>query len=74
MTFASGLQIPLDLAFDASGNLFESDNGTARISEFAPGNGTPTTFASGLGRSSLFGLAFDGNGNPSRPIMTATAS
>src|SRR2546421_716703 len=54
-TFASGLNMPVALAFDASGNLFEADHGSNKIFKFTPA-GVKTTFASGL--NGPFGLAF----------------
>lgn len=50
---------PIALAFDASGNLFESDSGSGNIYEFAP-DGSRSTFASGLSPGFL---AFDGSDN-----------
>jgi sugar lactone lactonase YvrE len=55
---------PVDLAFDASGNLFASiSDGTSNsgIVEFAP-DGTESTFATGLTKNPR-GLAFDSVGN-----------
>ena len=51
---------PAGLAFDGSGNLFESDIDSGNIYKFTSG-GTKTTFASGLARP--IGLAFDSSGN-----------
>jgi sugar lactone lactonase YvrE len=59
-TFASGLNGPFGLAFDASGNLFEADQNSGTILKFTPA-GTKSTFASGLNFPA--GLAFDGSGN-----------
>jgi DNA-binding beta-propeller fold protein YncE len=59
-TFASGLNGPYGLAFDASGNLYESDLGTSTIYRFTPG-GIQSTFAT-VGPDPL-GLAFDASGN-----------
>jgi len=60
-TFASGLDVPAGLAFDGAGDLFEADEGTGNIYEFANVNGTlsssPTVFASGLDMP--FGLVFN---------------
>src|SRR5579863_3964595 len=52
-TFASGLNVPIGLAFDNAGNLYEADSnypnvGNGVIYKFTPG-GVRTTFASGLG-------------------------
>jgi hypothetical protein len=54
--FASGLNNPSGLAFDATGNLFETDLGSGQILKFAP-DGTKTTFASGLAQPTF--LAFE---------------
>src|SRR5205807_6913623 len=54
-TFASGLNGPSALAFDAFGNLFEADHGSNTIFKFTPA-GVKTTFASGL--HGPFGLPF----------------
>ena len=63
--FVSGLNRPLALAFNCSGNLFVTDGGTGSIYEFTNQNGTlssnPTLFASGLNQP--YGLAFDCSGN-----------
>ena len=59
-TFASGLNDPKDLAFDSSGNLYETDAGGDKIFKFTPA-GAKTTFASNL--FGPFGLAFDAHGN-----------
>lgn len=59
-TFASGLDVPADLAFDSSGNLFEADEGSGKIYEFVNNGGTlsttPVLYASGLDKP--YGLAF----------------
>src|SRR5438270_40847 len=58
--FASGLNRPTWLAFDAQGNLFVSDFNSGTIFKFTP-DGTKSTFASGLNHPT--GLAFDASGN-----------
>ena len=59
-TFASGLAVPVGLAFDSVGNLFVADEGSGAVYKFTPA-GVRTTFASGL--AGPFGLAFDSAGN-----------
>ena len=60
--FAStGLNGPVGLAFDASGNLFVANSGDNTIEKFAP-NGVGTVFAS-TGLNGPLGLAFDASGN-----------
>jgi sugar lactone lactonase YvrE len=59
ITFASGLNGPLGLAFDSTGNLFVASFG-GTILKFTPG-GRQSTFASGL--NDPLGLAFDSTGN-----------
>jgi hypothetical protein len=59
-TFASGLNGPVGLAFDSSGNLFEVDNHSGNIYKFTP-SGSRSTFASGLNLAES--LAFDSYGN-----------
>ena len=54
-TFASGLNLPFGLGFDAFGNLYEADFGSNNIFKFAA-DGTRTVYASGLLRPA--GLAF----------------
>src|SRR5215472_12707131 len=56
-TFASGLNFPIGMVYDSSGNLFvanTADNGLGAgyISKIAP-NGTQSTFASGINPHSL---------------------
>ena len=46
-TFAIGLNDPFGLAFDAAGNLFETDRGSGSILKFTP-DGSRSTFATGL--------------------------
>ena len=60
---AFGISGPIDLVFDAGGNLFvstEGDPGNDTILEFTPG-GVESTFATGLNNPR--GLAFDSLGN-----------
>jgi sugar lactone lactonase YvrE len=60
-TFASGLNGPLGLAFDKTGNLFVASFGVGgEILKYSPGR-VHSVFASGL--SGPEGLAFDGAGN-----------
>jgi outer membrane protein assembly factor BamB len=56
--FASGINDPAGLAFDASGNLFATEINTGTIYKFTR-TGTKTVFASNL----VGGLAFDAAGN-----------
>ncbi len=58
--FASGLNGPAGLAFDASGDLFVAEIGTGTIYKFTR-TGTKTVFASSLNGPA--GLAFDAAGN-----------
>jgi hypothetical protein len=59
--FVSGLNRPAGLAFDSTGDLFESDYGSGNIYEFTNGVATEMgTFASGL---SPRALAFNSAGN-----------
>ncbi len=64
-TFASGLNYPVGLAFDNSGNLYAANsgggNGNSTIEKFTP-NGIGTVFASS-GLSLPWGMAFDSSGN-----------
>ncbi|WP_295617314.1 PEP-CTERM sorting domain-containing protein [Chamaesiphon sp. GL140_3_metabinner_50] len=63
-TFASGFNSPRGIAFDASGNLYVSDQSAARnnsIKKITP-SGNVSTFVSGLA-DPVFGLAFDASGN-----------
>ena len=60
----TGLNGPIALAFDSSGNLYVANDGDGSgttVSEFAPGSTTPTKTLSGL--SSPRALAFDSSGN-----------
>jgi len=58
--FATGLDVPYDLAFDSLGNLFVSSFADGAIDEFAP-NGHKTVFATGLNQP--LGLAFNSAGD-----------
>jgi DNA-binding beta-propeller fold protein YncE len=60
-TFATGLNYPSGVAFDSSGNLFESDESSGNIYEWAGAGNTRTTFASGLGE--LGAIAFNAAGD-----------
>jgi hypothetical protein len=55
-TFATGLSLPIGLAFDDGGNLFEADQQSGNLYRFTPG-GVRSTFATGLYEPQ--GLAFD---------------
>jgi len=59
--FATGLNHPMGLAFDSSGNLYVADSGNSQIVKFGP-NGNPSVFAS-TGTEGSIGLAFDKSGN-----------
>jgi len=63
VTFASGLSSLSirGLAIDAQGNVYASFYGSAAISKYPPGGGTPTSVGSGL--SEPAGLALDATGN-----------
>jgi hypothetical protein len=54
--FAAGLNDPFGLAFDGTGNLFETDGGSGSILKFAP-DGSRSTFAAGLSQPTY--LAFE---------------
>jgi secreted PhoX family phosphatase len=60
-TFAVGLDYPAALAFNSAGDLFEADQFSGHIYEYAPAGGTPTTFATGL--NNPMSLAFDAAGD-----------
>ena len=60
-TFATGLDYPAALAFNSVGDLFEADQFSGVINEYAPGGGTPTQFATGL--NNPMSLAFDAAGD-----------
>jgi len=61
VVIAGGLNYPTGLAFDKRGNLFESDQFSGNIYEFAAGTWAQTTFQSGLNQPS--NLVFDPAGN-----------
>ena len=64
-TFISGLSTGLgvyNLAFDAVGNLFVSDEDSHSILKFTP-DGKKSTFASGLSTYGVYNLALDAAGN-----------
>jgi uncharacterized protein YecT (DUF1311 family) len=63
-TFASGLSTygVYNLAFNAAGDLFVSDEDSHSILKFTP-DGKKSTFASGLGTYGVYNLAFDAAGN-----------
>src|SRR5712691_6047271 len=62
---------PEGLAFDANGNLFVADGGNSgKILEFAPGNGNPTIFASGVTSPEF--LAFAPTPEPSSFFLLLT--
>src|SRR5262249_55667512 len=58
-TFATGIDQPEGIAFDAQGNLYVANAGNS-VGKVTPG-GVVSTFASGL--DSPFDLAFDSRGN-----------
>jgi uncharacterized repeat protein (TIGR03803 family) len=60
IVYASGINEPVGLAFDAAGNLFVSAFGNGTVQQVTPG-AVQSTFASGLNKP--WGLAFDSNGN-----------
>lgn len=60
-TFATGLTMPVGMAFDRAGNLFVADTGTGSILEFTPA-GAQITFSSEV-MAGPTGLAFDAAGN-----------
>jgi len=59
-TFASGVGVAGQLAFNNAGDLFAADSGTGEIYEFTP-NGAQSTFASGLNHPN--GLALNSAGD-----------
>lgn len=59
--YATGLDGPGEMAFDSAGNLFV-DTGNGTVAEIAPGGGTGTIVASGLGLGT--GLAIEGETLP----------
>ncbi|HEV2318825.1 MAG TPA: PEP-CTERM sorting domain-containing protein, partial [Verrucomicrobiae bacterium] len=59
--FATGLNYPTGLAFDSSGNLFEGDQFSGHIYEWAGTGSARTTFASGLNQPGA--MAFNATGD-----------
>ncbi len=59
--FASGLNDPYAVAFDAAGNLYVANYQNGSVSEVPPGGGLAKTFAAGFDNPT--GLAFDSAGN-----------
>jgi autotransporter-associated beta strand protein len=57
----TGVNVPIAMAFDASGNLYVSNFGGTTVSKFAPGATTASATLTGL--SAPRGLAFDASGN-----------
>src|SRR5580698_2357246 len=55
IVYASGINEPVGLAFDAAGNLFVGAFGNGTVQQITPG-GVQSTFASGLNKP--WGLAF----------------
>jgi DNA-binding beta-propeller fold protein YncE len=60
-TFATGLDYPTGMAFDSAGDLFEGDQFSGNIYEWAGAGSTRTTFASGLDQPGP--MAFNTAGN-----------
>jgi DNA-binding beta-propeller fold protein YncE len=61
-TFASGLNMPLSLAFDGSSHFYTIDSSGDSIKKIDM-SGNISTFASGLSLNYTFGLACDSSGN-----------
>ena len=57
----TGLNDPLAMIFDTSGNLYVTNQGNGTVSKFAPGATTPSATLTGL--NNPFALAFDASGN-----------
>lgn len=61
----TGVQEPVSVAFDTTGNMFVTDIGTGSVMEYVSSGGflatTPTTFATGL--NGAYDLKFDQGGN-----------
>jgi hypothetical protein len=74
-TVLSGLSGPFELARDADGNLYYTDqpNGTTRLSVLRQGNATPTPLFSVSGGSTITDVGFDGQKN-AYAIVTQTGS
>lgn len=60
-TFATGLDYPTGLAFDSTGDLFEADQFSGHIYEWAAGGTTRTIFASGLGQCGPMAINAEGD-------------
>jgi sugar lactone lactonase YvrE len=58
----SGLNAPIGLAFDSTGNLYVANDGNSTIGKVAPGSSTATPFVTS-GLSQPHYLAFDASGN-----------
>ncbi len=74
-TYATGLNHPVGLAFDANGDLFVANDGMnagTTISEVGPGGGAATVFANGL--NVLTFLALQPVPEPSSLLLTAAGS
>ena len=57
--FSSGFNYPIDLVFDAAGNLYVDDYGNKLVYKIPKGGGTPVT----VGSTYESGVAVDGTGN-----------
>ncbi len=56
-TYATGLDVPSGMAFDSAGNLFVDNDGNGTVTEYAPGGGSGTVVASGLGVNTGMAIA-----------------
>jgi CSLREA domain-containing protein len=61
-TFATGLDYPRGMNFDAAGNLFVADDQNSRVLEYPAGSSTPTVIADSSTLSAPFTVVIDGNG------------